>query len=133
GSRVTGAIAIMLAFGSQKKTIEPAVLPHRGKAVETPGKYLVHVTLMTDVHNESVARRVENPVQRDGQFDHAEIWTKMPACLRKYSDQLIAHFLRQLRQILFAQRFDIGRRANPVEQAFGGRRSGALKIGRAHV
>src|SRR5205809_7290319 len=104
GSRVTGAVAIMLAFGSQKKTIQSAVLPHCGKAVETPGKYLVHVTLMTDVHNESVVPRVENPVQRDGQFDHAEIWTKMPAWVRTYSDQPIAHFLGQLRPIVFAQR-----------------------------
>src|SRR3989442_15189616 len=117
----------MLAFGSQKKTIEPAVLPHRGKAIETSGKYLVNVPLMTDVHHESVAWRVEDPVQRDRQFDHAEIWTKMPACLRKYSDQLIAHFLRQPRQILFAQRFDVSRRTDPVEQAFRRRRSGALK------
>jgi len=118
----------MLAFGSQKKTIEPAVLPHRGKAIETPGKYLVDITLVTYVHDKSVSRCVENAMQRDGQFDYAEIRTKMPASLRKDSDQLIANFLRQLRQILFAQRFDIRGRTDPVEQARGrSRRSGALR------
>ena len=99
----------MLAFGSQKKPIEPAVLPHRGKAVETAGKYLVDITLVTYVHDKSVSRCVENAMQRDSQFDYAEIRSKMSASLRKDSDQLIAHFLRQLRQILFAQRFDVGR------------------------
>src|SRR6266478_5701274 len=117
----------MLAFSSQKKTIEPAVLPHRGKAIEPPGKYLVDITLVTDVHDKSVAWCVENAMQRDGQFDHAEIRTKMPACLRKDSDQLIAHFLRKLRQILFAQRFDVRGRTDPVEQAlWRRRRSGGL-------
>src|SRR5207237_10019555 len=99
--RVTGTIAIMLAFGSQKKTIEPAVLPHRGKAIETPGKYLVDITLVTYVHDKSVSRCVENAMQRDGQFDYAEIRTKMPASLRKDSDQLLENFLRQLREIVF--------------------------------
>src|SRR6267154_56031 len=116
---MAGAIAIMFAFGSQKKTIEAAVLPHRGKAIETPGKYLVDITLVTYVHDKSVSRCVENAMQRDGQFDHAEIRTKMPASLRKDSDQLIANFLRQLRQILFAQRFDIRGRQRPVAQPLG--------------
>src|SRR5713226_10464502 len=55
--RVTGAVAIVFAFRSQKKTVQAAVLAHRGKAIETPGKHFVHVTLMTDVHDKSVTRR----------------------------------------------------------------------------
>ncbi len=68
---MSGAVAIVLAFGSQKKTIQPAVLPHRWKAIETAGEHFVHVTLVAYVHDKSVARRVENAVQRDGQLDHA--------------------------------------------------------------
>jgi hypothetical protein len=35
--------------------------------------------------------------------------------LGKDSDQFIAHFLRKLRQILFAQAFYIGRRPDSIE------------------
>ena len=44
--------------------------------------------------------------------------------LRKNFDQLIAHFLRELEQVLFAQRLDIRGRTDPVEQA-----RGALSLG----
>src|SRR2546428_10011915 len=80
-SRVTGSVTIVLAFCAQKKTIQSAVLPHRGKAIETTGEHFVHVTLMADVHDKAVARRVENPMQRDSQLDYAKIWAKMSASL----------------------------------------------------
>src|SRR5260370_40389393 len=71
--RMTGTIAIVLAFRPQKKTIQATVLPHPGKAIEPPGKHFMHVTLMTDIHDKSVPRRVEDAMQRNGQLDHAEI------------------------------------------------------------
>ena len=39
-------------------------------------------------------------MQRDGQLDHAEIRPEVAAGLREDFDQLIAHFLRELRQVL---------------------------------
>src|SRR5437899_644626 len=72
GSGVTGSVAVVLAFCAQKKAVQSAVLPHRGKAIETTGEHFVHVTLMADVHDKAVARRVENPMQRDSQLDHAK-------------------------------------------------------------
>ena len=78
---------------------------------------------MAHVEDESVLRRVENAMQRDRQFDHTEIRPEMPAGLRKDSDQFVAHFLRELRQVLFAQRLDVGRRSNAVEQTLGAFRS----------
>jgi hypothetical protein len=36
--------------------------------------------------------------------------------LREDLDQLIAYFLRELRQILFAKRFDVGWRTDSIEQ-----------------
>jgi hypothetical protein len=41
----------------------------------------------------------------------------MPAGLRQNADQFVANFLRELRQVLFAKRFDVGRRMDPIEQA----------------
>jgi hypothetical protein len=70
---------------------------------------------MADVHNESVVRRVKDPVQRDGQFNHTEIWAQMASRLGKDSDQFFPHVLCELGQILFAERFNVGGRSNPVE------------------
>jgi len=99
---VTGAVTIVFAFGPQKKSVEAAVLPHGGKAIEPPGKHFVHVSLMADVHDESVPRRVENAMQRDRQLDHAKIRSEVSASLGKDFNELIAHFLCELWQILLA-------------------------------
>ncbi|KAF5407302.1 MAG: hypothetical protein Udaeo2_25770 [Candidatus Udaeobacter sp.] len=114
---MTGTVAIVFALGPQKETVEPAKLTHRIKTIEAPGKHFVDVALMTDVHNEPVVRRVEDPVQGNRQFHDTEIWAQMPSGLGKDADQLFPHFLCELWQILFAQRFDFRRRADPIEQA----------------
>jgi len=57
---VTGTVAIVFALGAQKEAVEPAELAHRIKTIEAPGKHFVDVTLMTNVHNESVVRRVKD-------------------------------------------------------------------------
>ena len=72
---------------------------------------------MAHIHDESIAWGVENAMQRDGQLDNAEIWTEMPAGLRQNFDEFIAHFLRELRKVFFAQRFDVRWRMDSIEQA----------------
>src|SRR6187401_25973 len=94
------AVAIMFAFGAEEKAIQTLVLPHRVNAIETAGKHLVNVPLVTDVEDESVLGRVENAMKRNGQLDHTEIGSEMTASLRKDFDELIAHFLRQLGKAL---------------------------------
>ncbi len=59
-------------------------------------------------------------MERDRQFDHAEVWSKVAAGLRKHFDELVAHFLGELWQIFFRQRFDIGGRMNSIKQTRGG-------------
>jgi len=93
---MTGAVAIMFALGAQKEAVEPAELAHRIKTIEAPGKHFVDVTLMTNVHNESVVRRVKDPVQSNRQFNDTEIWAQMPSGLGKDSDQFLPNLLREL-------------------------------------
>ena len=127
GARVTRAVAIVLAFGAEEKAVQPLVLPHGVNAIEPAGEHLVDVALVTDVEDELVLRRVENAMKRDGQLDHAEIRAEMAAGLREHFDQLIAHFLRELRKAFLRQRFHVRRRMNPIEQAdflLGGLRRG---------
>jgi hypothetical protein len=54
-------------------------------------------------------------MQRDGQLDDSEVWAKVAAGLREHFDQLFAHFLGKLREVLLAQLFDIGRRTDPIQ------------------
>jgi hypothetical protein len=86
------------------------------KTIEAAGKNLMDVALMTNVHDEAVSRRIEDTMQSNGQLDHAEIRSQMPAGLGENFDQFIAYFLRELRQILFAKRFDVGWRTDSIEQ-----------------
>src|SRR2546429_9929831 len=58
-------------------------------------------------------------MQRNGQLDHAEVRPEVSPSLGKDLDQFIADFLRKLRQILFAQRFDVGGRTDAVEEPLG--------------
>jgi hypothetical protein len=76
------------------------------------------VALMTYVHDKAVSRRIEDTMQSNGQFDHAEVRSEMAAGLREDLDQLIAYFLRESRQILFTKRFDVRWRTDSIEQTF---------------
>ncbi len=110
------AVNVVLALGPEKETVQPLVLPHRMDAIEPAGKHLVDVTLMADVEDELVLRGGENAMERDGQLDHAEIRAEVTAGLREHLDQLVAHFLRELRETFLGQRFHVGRRLNSLEQ-----------------
>ena len=67
---------------------------------------------MGDVEDELVLRRVEDPVQRDGQLDHSQIWSEVAACLGEDTDQFRAHLFGQTRQVVFSDRLDIRRGIN---------------------
>jgi hypothetical protein len=75
------------------------------------------VTLMAHVHDKSITGGVEDAMQGNRQFYYAKIWPQMTSGLRQDFDKLITHFVCELREILFAERFDIGGRTDPVEQA----------------
>jgi hypothetical protein len=54
-------------------------------------------------------------VQGDREFDDAEIRPEMTAGLGENFDQLIAHFLGELRKVLFAQRLDVAWRVDSIQ------------------
>ena len=92
-------------------------MTHGVKSLEPAGKHFVHVTLVTDVHHKSVTRGVEHSMQCDGQLNNPKIRAEVPPGLRENFDQVVAYFLRKLRQILFAQCFNVGRRTDSIQQA----------------
>ncbi len=64
-----------------------------------PGEQLVHVRLVADVEEKVVGGRVENIVQRDGQFHHTEVGAKMPASAGQHRDEFAANLFGKLNQL----------------------------------
>ena len=70
---MSDAECVVRAFSSFREARDSTVraqFPHPGT---TPCEYFVRVGLVTDIPDESIARRIENVVQSDRQFDGAEI------------------------------------------------------------
>lgn len=65
------------------------------KRPATPGQHLVHETLVRDVENELVFRRIENIVQGHGRLDHAQIGPKMPAVRADLMQQRLTNLIAQ--------------------------------------
>src|SRR5262249_29553295 len=66
GGGVRGAESVVLALDPLGEAREPPTLAQGANAVATTGEDLVRIGLMADVPNQSVAWRVENPVQGHG-------------------------------------------------------------------
>jgi hypothetical protein len=109
----------MFALGPEQKAVQSLVLPHRADAVEATRKHFVDVALVADVEDKPVLGGFEDAVQGDGQLYDSEVGTKVAAGLRQDFDQFIAHFLRELRQILLAQSFYVCGRMDAVEKPWG--------------
>ena len=75
---------------------------------------------MADIPDQPVLRRVENIVERDGQFDDAQPGAEMAAGDRNRVDCLGAQLARQLRQLAFAELPKVGRRVDAIEKRGGG-------------
>ena len=68
--RAEGVVLTLLAKGKARKSARRA---QGVEAVFPPGENLMHVTLMSDVEENMILRRIEDAVDRDGQLDDAEI------------------------------------------------------------
>ncbi len=72
-ARVTRAKTIVLAFGAQSETVQSVRLADSAKTIFATGKNFMNVNLMAHVPDKFILWRIENAMQRDGQFNHAEI------------------------------------------------------------
>ncbi len=76
--RAEGIVGRLGPFG---KSADAVLLAQRAHAVPAACQDLVRVTLMADVPDNLVARRVEHRMQRDCQLDHAQTRAQMAAGL----------------------------------------------------
>ena len=102
-ARVPGAEAVVLAFGAEHKAVESARLANRVEAIAAASKNFVDVGLVAHVEHDLVFGSIKDRVQGHGQFDHAEIWSKVAAGLRQRLNQEFTDLLRQLRHLRFIQ------------------------------
>ena len=89
-SRARRAERIEFALITLGEPGEPPGLSQRADAIATPSDYLMGISLMPDVPDQPVSRRIEDPVQRHRQLDDAEPGTKMPARHRDRVDHFQA-------------------------------------------
>ncbi len=111
--RAEGVVFALRALGEARQA---AAHPERADAVAASGDDLVRISLMADIPDQPVVRGVEDVMQRDGEFDHAEARTEMAAGHRNRVDGLDPQFVRQLAQARFRQRPDLLRRSDGIEQ-----------------
>src|SRR5690606_4799497 len=88
----------------------------RADAIAAPRKDLVGIGLMTDIPDQPIPWRVEDPVQGHRELDDPETRAEVTARHRYGIDRLLAQLGRKLRKILFRQPAQVLRIANRIEQ-----------------
>ena len=109
GRRMADAEGVVRALAALGKAGDAAVHAQAAHAFAAAGEHLVRVALVADVPDQPVLRRVEDVVQRDGQFDGAEVGRQVAAGLRHRFDQEVAQLAGQLRQLLALEAAQVGR------------------------
>src|SRR5882672_691129 len=90
--------------------------PNGADAVAPARQDLVRVSLVPDIPDQPVTRRVEDVVQRHGKLDDAEAGAEMAAGDRDRIDQLSAQLVGELPQVFLRQLSQIGGNIDLVEQ-----------------
>ena len=103
----------MAPTGEPGKT---APLAQCANTLAAPGQDFVGISLMTDIPDQAVVRRVENIVKGDGEFHHAEPGPEMTTGLRHGIDHFGAEFRGKLEQIALRQHAKVRRYLHPVKQ-----------------
>ena len=111
-----GAERIVVALGALGEAGEAAAGAQRADAVTAAGQDLVRIGLMADVPDQAVARRVEDVVDRGGQFHDAEAGAEMAAGHRNGVDGFLAKFIRDLTHLLDLELAQIVGRVDGIEK-----------------
>ncbi len=101
--RVPGAHDVVRALLDAAERREPLVLADRRELVAAPCQHLVRIGLMADVPEDLVARGVQQRVQRDRKLAGAEVRAEVPADLTDGVDDVLAHLLRDLLELLLVR------------------------------
>ncbi|MPN02356.1 hypothetical protein SDC9_149572 [bioreactor metagenome] len=108
-SGMARAVAVEVAFVTDRESATAAEPAQRGECFPTAGQNLVTVALMADIPDDPVIGRPESAQQRYGQFDHAKVGAQMAAVGGDHPEQRGAKLGRQLNKLFLRQRREIRR------------------------
>lgn len=121
GAGMSGAEGIMHTFAPVEKTARAAGLAQLPEEITAAiGEQFMDVALMRDVEDKLIFRCGEGAVQRDRQFDNAEIRANVATVFRGDGDELVADLLSELGEQGRRESFDVSGAVDGVEQARGG-------------
>ena len=116
---------VVLGLGPARIAGQSVALPQGREPVLPAGQDLVHVALVAGVEDHRIARGLEDPVQRDGQLDHAEVRSEVAAGLAHVLDQEAPDLLGQLAAAdSGAMRTEVLRAVHRAQQSVRGGRHG---------
>ena len=92
------------------------------KRIAAAGDQLVRIRLVAGIEDDLIARRVEDIVQSQGQLDDAEVPAKVASDLRDNLDDAMANLFRKLVELTAAERPEILRRIDGLEERHWQRR-----------
>ena len=111
------------------------------EAVPPAREEFVDVSLMADVKKEVIGGRVENPVEGNGQFHHTQVRAEVSTGPAQHANELLPDLLREPRQILHWDLFDVLRTLDGIQQRgchksrldkqVGGASTSLLSLGRS--
>ena len=106
------------SYSLSARRVKPERPPRaqRADAVAAAGDDLVRIGLVADVPDQPVARRVEHPVQRNGELDNAEAGAEVAAGHRYGVDRFLAQLGRELRKVGFFELAQILGRFDAIEK-----------------
>ena len=103
-TRVIAVVFALLPFGKSRNTAE---LAQRIKFIRPAGEQFMGITLMPDVVNDFILRKIKHIMKRDGKFHHTEVGRKMPAVFHNGFNYFISQLVAQRRKLCVGHAFHI--------------------------
>jgi hypothetical protein len=108
GPRVAAVEHVVRRLRAAWEAADAIERAQRPEAVEAAGQQLVRVGLVSGVPHDAVARRLEQPVQGDGELDDAERRAEMAAGLGDGRDDRLADLGGELDELRLGQPAQLG-------------------------
>ena len=104
------AECVIFAFRHPGKAADAFVSSVGVENILAAGEYFVRISLVADIPNEFIFRRIESVMNGSRKFNRSEAGTKMARVFRDHFEDKLPYFLAQSRQFFRLQLSQIVRR-----------------------
>jgi hypothetical protein len=119
---------VVRRFRATREPADAIELTERPEPLEPSGQELVRVGLVARVPDDPIAWRLEQPMERDGQFDDAERRAEMAAGVRHGPDDRVPDLDRQLGQLELVEATKVGWRLEVRQDRHDARTPGCVAM-----